>query len=401
MNRPRTIKVTPAPALQVGADGGMEATPLLEPAPLCVLGNDRTPPLIQPAVRPGADACFGPRGACLLGPQGPLLVCDTGHHRLLGWNRLPTVDRTPADWQIGQPGFGAEGRNGRRAPGAASLNVPTGICTLGHGIAVGDAWNHRVLIWNEIPTADNTAADLVLGQADFTGTDANRGRPNADADGLNWPYGVHSDGERLLVADAGNRRVLVWDRPPRQNGQPADRVLGQHDFDAHDENAGGEPNAMSMRWPHGIALWRGRLCVADAGNNRIQVWEDMPREHGAPCDWILGQTGVARVDHNQSLYWPRANTLNMPYGIGAAGDWLLAADTANSRLLAWHVDDLADGAPARRLAGQPDFHAKGDNRWRPPAADSFCWPYGLHVCANMVAVADSGNNRVSLWRLGT
>ena len=57
------------------------------------------------------------------------------------------------------------------------------------------------------------------------------------------------------------------------------------------------------------------------------------------------------------------------------------------------------------LGGQLDFHQKGDNRWRAPVADSFCWPYGLGMCADPAAaprlvVADSGNNRVSVWELG-
>ena len=42
-------------------------------------------------IRPAADSLFGPRGATLAGPQGPLFVCDTGHHRLLIWNYRATA----------------------------------------------------------------------------------------------------------------------------------------------------------------------------------------------------------------------------------------------------------------------------------------------------------------------
>ena len=34
-----------------------------------------------------------------------------------------------------------------------------------------------------------------------------------------------------------------------------------------------------------------------------------------------------------------------------------------------------------------------------PCADSVCWPYGIQALEDIVVVADSGNNRVSLWKL--
>ena len=55
------------------------------------------------------------------------------------------------------------------------------------------------------------------------------------------------------------------------------------------------------------------------------------------------------------------------------------------------------GAHADRLTGQPDFAAKGDNRWGIAMRDSLCWPYGLSALGDTVAVADSGNNRVLIW----
>ncbi len=101
----------------------------------------------------------------------------------------------------------------------------------------------------------------------------------------------------------------------------------------------------------------------------------------------------------QSQCWPSAGTRHMPYGIASRGEWLIAADTANPRLLAWRADDGARQAGACALTGQTDFHAKGDNRWALPARDSLCWPHGIALCGDIAAVADSGNNRVLLWRL--
>ncbi len=383
----------------------LEPVPLLGRRPRVVLGAPRVPALVTAGVRPDRHTCFGPRGATLLAGQGPLWVCDTGHHRLLGWSRLPLQDEAPADWVIGQPDFQREGRNAGGRVTAHTLNVPTGICKLGaHGLAVADAWNHRVLLWNEAPTRSYAAPDVVLGQADFVSGEANRGRARPDASTLFWPYGVACLEGCLFVADSENRRVLMWHGLPERHGQPADVVLGQSGFEQRDENGGEAPNRASMRWPHGICFWRGHLCVSDAGNNRVLVYRGVPARSGQAADFILGQVDERRVDHNQSRYWPRHSTLNMPYGVSAHGDWLLCADTANSRLLGFHAADLETGAGARALTGQVDFQQKGDNRWQAPVADSLCWPYGLSACptdsgAALVAVADSGNNRVSVWEL--
>ncbi|GAC1630699.1 MAG: NHL repeat-containing protein [Nevskia sp.] len=365
---------------------------------VCIGGARGADDLAIP-VRPEALTLFGPRGACLMAAEGPLWVCDTGHHRLLGWARAPSTDGIPADWLIGQPDFSREGRNAKGTASASTLNVPTGITPCGEGFAVADAWNHRVLIWQRMPGRHNAPADLVIGQADFASVESNRGARSASAASLFWPYGVHWDGARLWVADTGNRRVLMWQGLPVRNGQPANLVLGQASFDCRDENGGGEPNAASMRWPHAIACWRGRLCVSDAGNNRVMIWNTLPLSDNAPSDCLLGQNDEHLVDHNQSLYWPGAATLHMPYCVAAAGDWLIAADTANSRLIAWHSDDCRSGAESRALTGQAEFNAKGDNAWQPPTRNSLSWPYGISACGNTAVIADSGNNRILLWSL--
>ena len=389
------MSVVPAPSFRpIKAPGTATAgAPLLDPAgPRAVLGWREDE--LAGGLSPAADTLFGPRGACLP-PDGSLWVADTGHHRLLGWRQLPERDNTPADIVIGQPGFASEGRNGRGDPGPATLNVPTGICAFRSGLAVADAWNHRVLIWRELPRESGQPADIVLGQAEMGAALANRGADRPGAATLHWPYGVAAIGGGLAVCDTGNRRVLWW-ADPAESGQPADRVLGQTGFDSRDENAGGAVSAMSMRWPHGLAEWNGDLALADAGNNRVMIWRGgLPEADGAPCDLVLGQADFAACDHNMASYYPDARALNMPYALAVSGGVLLVADTANSRLLGW--ENAAMTAPAARLTGQPDFAAKGDNGWGLPRRDSLCWPYGLAARAGLVAVADSGNNRVLLW----
>ena len=390
------MRVAISPSFEpVKAPGTVTAgPPLLDPAgPRVVLGWE--PESLAAPIAPSPSALFGPRGLCLH-PNGSLWVADTGHHRLLGWRQVPAADNAPADILIGQPGFGREGRNAKGQPGPATVNVPTGLCAWGAGLALADAWNHRVLLWRETPRETNQPADIVLGQSDPTAVLANRGADRPGAATLHWPYGVAEIDGRLVVADTGNRRVLVWETPER-TGQPADRVLGQADFVTRDENAGREVGPLGMRWPHGIALWQGRLAVSDAGNNRIMLWDGLPAEPGVPCDIVLGQADPQACDHNRGAYYPSAAALNMPYAVVATEDRLIVADTANSRLLGW-----AEAVPAaERLTGQADFAAKGDNAWGLAGRDTLCWPYGLSLSGRSVAVADSGNNRVLLWDLAS
>ena len=141
--------------------------------------------------------------------------------------------------------------------------------------------------------------------------------------------------------------------------------------------------------------------MADAGNNRLMLWQQAPRAPNTSCDVLVGQAGSQLVEHNQGSYYPDAACLNMPYGGAVMGQLLVVADTANSRLLAWRIDQLTRyGVNAVALAAQADWNAKGDNRWRPAARDSVCWPYSVAVqqpCT--LLVADSGNNRVLMWPL--
>jgi hypothetical protein len=101
-------------------------------------------------------------------------------------------------------------------------------------------------------------------------------------------------------------------------------------------------------------------------------------------------------DHNRAADDPTASTLNMPYGLTAQNKDLVAADTANSRLVGFDARNLAMGVAATRLAGWC-VTSGGDDRWNLPARDSLCWPCGVAACADTLIVADSGNGRVLVW----
>lgn len=133
------------------------------------------------------------------------------------------------------------------------------------------------------------------------------------------------------------------------------------------------------------------------------IWQGMPTENNAPCTVVLGQKTFDSVEMNQGVYFPSAHSLSMPYGVASVGKWLLVADTANSRLLGWTETEpimALQGVRSDAIAGQLDFHSKGENRdYGLPTRDSLNWCYGVKVCGNTAVIADSGNNRIMLWHL--
>ncbi|RCJ23536.1 hypothetical protein A6S26_03075 [Nostoc sp. ATCC 43529] len=395
------ITIHPIPQLPPATTTIPENLPFYPQGAEVILGNILKAEQLVIPVAPSPTTMFGPRGACLFS-NGLLWVSDTGHHRLLGWRNLPTKDSQPADWVIGQPDFYHEGQNAKGATGRSTLNVPTGICNCGEGFAVADAWNHRVLIWKNLPEDSNVPADLVLGQVNFIDNEPNRGSQQASASTMHWPYGVFYHQGRLFVADTGNRRVLIWHQLPTENGQPADLVLGQPDMISRNENGGGSPTAASMRWCHDITFWGENLVVSDAGNNRVMIWQGIPTENNTPCTVVLGQKNFNSVEMNQGVYYPSASSLSMPYGVGVTGEWLVVADTANSRLLGWRKPESIlslQGAAADAITGQINFQSKSENRdFGLPKRDSLNWCYGIKICGKTAVIADSGNNRILLWQ---
>jgi hypothetical protein len=349
--------------------------------------------LALPEAKPTASHMYAPRGVWI--DENRLVVSDSGNHRVLIWNQHPTRDGQEADIVLGQPDFFSEGPAQGGSSYARGMHLPTGVLVInGQHLLVADAWHHRILVWNDIPTRSDQPADYALGQVDMDHVEPNRGKgpgPNT----LYWPYGLAWIAGRFYVADTGNRRVLAWNGLPCSN-QPADWVIGQGDFCSNQENRGGSVCGNSFRWPHAIAGNTEQLWIADAGNHRILGWSGHPVED-RDADWILGQPdSLASAENPYTAQGPRA--LRFPYGIFQQSDRLMIADTANNRVLFWHLPlNEKTFAPATDLLGQTDFDQNGENRWDRVAYDTLCWPYGIASHDECLAIADSGNNRVMLW----
>lgn len=369
---------------------------VVEATPAVWIGAPAPGGLALPAAMPTADQLYAPRGVWL--DDQRLIVADTGNHRVLIWSRLDS--HGPADVVLGQPDFGTEGAQGDGRGPENGMRLPTGVVVLDDGrFVVADAWNHRLLVWHEVPEQSDRAPDVILGQATASDVAENRGGA-CGPDTFYWPFGIAVVAGAFWVADTGNRRVLGWSDGLPEPGQEPDVVLGQPDGRSRDENRG-ELGPASFRWPHDIAGTESQMLVADAGNHRVLGWQPAPAAD-RDADMVLAQPDF--VTGREFPYAPQtAAALRFPYAIDVMDTTMVVADTANNRVLVWdHVPDESR-TPADRVLGQPDFAAAGENRWQMVEADTFCWPYGLSLGAGpagrRLAVADSGNNRVMVWDL--
>jgi DNA-binding beta-propeller fold protein YncE len=363
--------------------------------PLRWLGGTSAMGLALPDASPSPSTMYAPRGVCQL--DGRLVVADTGNHRLLVWDEaLPGDDHADADHVIGQPDMTSEGPK--------LLFLPTGMLVGDDGrLIVADAWHHRILVWDDLDAAISGDEPVVLGQPPSAGLDGVE--EGCGPQRFYWPFGVAVVDGTFWVADTGNRRVLGWTAGIPEPGQAADAVLGQPDLMSRGENRDDAVAANSMRWPHSIAAAGDVLFVADAGNHRVLGWRgDVSGDR--PADVVLGQPDFTTAF--ESPYRPQgARSFRFPYAVAAAPDGrLFVGDTSNNRIAVFDhpattTDSEPAGAPCDRVLGQSTIDGNGENRWDRVGHDTFCWPYGMsfraHDDGGCLAVADSGNNRVTVW----
>lgn len=251
-----------------------------------------------------------------------LMVSECASNRVLIWNRIPSESGAPADLVLGQP----NPRANTMGVGAG-MACPSGIYLAGGALYVADRVNHRVLIWNTLPTADYQPADVVLGQTDLNGNSPNAGGVSASS--LLYPQSVAVDSAHIFVSDAGNHRVLIFDTLSPKNGQAADWVLGQPTFT---ENNLRGTSASTLAGPAGITVDNGRLFVADSTANRLLMWQQIPQKHFAPADKIYGQTNAMGELPNPGGL--SISTLYSPSQILFTTNGIYIADSNNGRIVA-------------------------------------------------------------------
>jgi len=287
--------------------GGQALTVLGQPNFLTTAGGTST--IVTTATTPiTASSMYQPTAVASDGTI--LAVADTSNNRILIWKSIPTNFGQPADIVLGQKDFTSVALV---TVTASSLRGPQGVWIQNGKLFVADTENDRILIWNSIPTQNNQAADVVLGQPNFTTAfqvnQVNPSLPTA-ANILLSPTSVTSDGTRLYVADLGYNRVLIWNSIPTTNQKAADVEIGQKDMATSISNDSSElcpsngtdtgGNATypalcgkTLSFPRyalgGLLNGQPALFIADGGNDRVLVYKTIPTQNAAKADVILGE----------------------------------------------------------------------------------------------------------------
>ena len=226
-----------------------------------------------------------------------LAVADRFNNRVLIFNSLPSGQAEP-DVVVGQKDFitntpGTE-LNQLNWPGAVEI-TPDGK------LLIADTENGRILIFNSIPTSNDTSADYELDLAALTGS--------YDA----WPWGVWSDGKSLVVTDTRIGNILTWNNFPSDSSAKPDSISNPNgvgtprnitsdgkSFLIGDENASqqscwgagnqnpqrqshiwinrlpvGEPDACIYDWFQGDVINGGLIALSASGQD-AHYWPDFP-----------------------------------------------------------------------------------------------------------------------------
>ncbi|HYH95297.1 hypothetical protein [Hyalangium sp.] len=341
---------------------------------------------------PSATTLDGPGGNPVF-QGGKLYIPDLGSNRILGFDGLPSQNGASASFVLGQPDLTSATATTERG----GFSGPDGLFSDGTRMAAADQSNHRILLYNALPTGTTSLPDLIVGQEGF-----DTAISQCSASGLNAPRAVSFTQGKLVVADTFNHRVLIWSTLPTTNGAPANLVLGQTSFTScagNDANGDGTvdsaPTASTLFFPAGVWTDGTRLLVSDSSNNRVLLWNQFPTSNGQPADVVLGQSDF--TSRTAAISQAR---LSSPSGVTSTGQQLFVADIENSRVLVWNELPTANGQAANLVLGQPDFTSR--NRGDPtpgtrPSARSLYQPSGVLLTAPFLVVTDSGNNRVLVF----
>lgn len=314
-------------------------------------------------------------GALAVDSSGNLYIADTGNNRVLRFAKpfANSDDPKVPNMVIGQPNFNSEGANqGGLSEKSLAFAVSgaagrTGLAFDPQGnLWVSDPLNHRLLRFPVAALtagANQPAADLVLGQPNFTTNTAPAENQAArlSKSGLLTPSGVAVDSQGNVFVAAGVSRVLVY-TPSFFNGKEATRILGVGII----QPGQAFTNAFNVLSPEGIFLVGDRPGVVDPAQNRIIIFDalrDWPAETAEqpspPAKIVIGQADFTSNRPNREGAEASASSLRGPLDAFYNGSELFVADSSNHRVIVF--PQAVSNATATRVLGQLNFNFNAAN----------------------------------------
>lgn len=249
-----------------------------------------------------------------------MVIADLDNHRVQIFNPLPTTGNPSAILTIGATSPSSAGNAGCTA---TEMQSPVKAIIAGSKVIVADLDRARVVIYNSIPTADGASADVVVGQPNMTTCTT-----GVTASKLTGPNDVWSDGTKLIIADWLANRVLIYNTLPTTNGAAADVVLGQADFTSSTYPSAATASTMRPRGVHVNS--EGQLFVADEHASRILIWNSIPTVNNKAADIVIGQTNFTTSTATSTT---SATLSGRPTKMAYYNKSLFVADTDNNRVL--------------------------------------------------------------------
>lgn len=320
--------------------------------------------------------------------SGNLYVVDTGNNRILRFPKPYTQTEQFPDLVIGQTGLSCATCRQPNSGGisARTINVfnnsPfTANITFD---AQGNLWftdsgNNRVLRYPAASlgagASNGPAADLVLGQLDFT---SNAAPQQVTADTVSSKTILYQPNSlvfdpvgRLYVSDSFDR-VLVFqpNLSPQtfDNGRAALRIMGIAPLQRPGQPLP-QPNQFQFTNATGVFMVGNSPGVVDSGHHRLLLFDPFETWPADPTlsppaksgTGPVGQFGYSAAKSNRDLPEPRNNTLSSPTFAVATATELFVADAGNNRVIVFPVNGLGQNSVATRVLGQDDFVYRAPN----------------------------------------
>ncbi len=377
-----------------------------------------------------ADAFNHPTGLAV-DASGNLYVADTANHRILRFAK-PTMNwpgegaRQQPDLVIGQTSLNTVTANQGGTASASTLSFPTAANVQNQtnparvglefdpngNLWVTDFGNHRVLRYPAASLGNGAsnapAADLVLGQPDFTTTTvpSNSGlaaRQNKAVVRNPSSIAFVPNANLLCVGDALGR-VLVYTNPGA-NAQPAARILGVPTQSQATQGITVAQNVIAAGTSGVFAADADTVAVIDSNNNRIllyppfSTWASETPQFSPNAAVVVGQDNFSGKGPNRGTGIPGDTRFNRPIDATAAGGKIWVVDSFNHRVLRHNSGSGLVISNAEAVLGQVAMNAGAPNLTEGREVN---YPGGIALDYSSnpprVYVADTFNNRVLGFR---